>query len=206
MAAVFQGFRITGGKTASGKLRKLNEATLANLRNAADARAKLFVERMREELLAEYQSQWAKGAVAKSLKYTATIKGNGVDVKFFFGNLRELQYITAMGGGHFQNFPVTPFIITPSTRKALKIPFPNSFARQFIRDKASGQFRGAKSTRGPDGEFTSGILVRKVLWGNKTGGFRRDVISEVAEDEGARFIQDMHDAVSQAIVTVTTGE
>jgi hypothetical protein len=99
---------------------------------------------------------------------------------------------------------VTPFVIRPTHGKFLKIRFPSSFARQFIREKTSGQFRGARSTTG-GGDFSSGILTRQVLWGKKTGGFKRDVLSEVAEQEGEAFITDMQDAVSNAIVSVTTG-
>jgi hypothetical protein len=194
------GVRITGAKDAQGRVHKFSSDALQEIRKEAQERARRTVLRFKEEMSREYTSAWATGQLARGITYKTFISGNGVDVKFYIQDRRELRYVTAALGGHFQRFPVGPFVIRPRNRRSLLVPFPNSLARQFIRGK-NGQFAGSKGG-GEDGP-RPGILVRSVLWGKRTGGFSRDVISEVAQEEGTLFVQDMQQAVQNAIVEMT---
>lgn len=202
MASVGVGIRIQGAKNAQGQVKRFSKKALVEIQKAAETRAQQSVARFKREMGAEYTSAWATGALAAGISQKTTISGNGVDVKFFITNQRELAYVTALLGGHFQDFPVGPFEILPQTAKLLFIRFPHPSARQFIRGRG-GLFFGSKGT--PEGEEPArGIRVSKVLWGKRTGGFRRDVLSEVGQDEGALFVKDMQDAVAGAIATLTS--
>lgn len=195
------GLRIEGGTDAAGRVHTFSTHSLEEIRRAAQERARKTVFTFKQEMAREYTSKWATGQLARGITFKTIISGNGVDVKFYINDRRELRYVTALMGGHFQRFPVGPFEILPSSRKALLIRFPNSMARQFIRG-AKGQFAGSLGG-GEDGP-RAGILVKRVLWGRRTGGFSRDVISEVAQQEGALFVRDVQAAVEGSIVKMTT--
>jgi hypothetical protein len=189
------GIRIDGVENAQGALKRLTPKILANIQKKAEARADQTVQRFNRELTSEYHSQWATHRIAK-VKAIVKQVGGGVDIEFMIPNVRELQYITGiMEDSYFTDFPVEPFVITPVNGKWLRIPFPNSRARAFTRGEA-GQFRGSKKA--------DAIYRRAVVWGSKTGGFRRDVIADVAAEEGESFVADMEEAVRGAIVEVTT--
>lgn len=197
MPNVIAGYRITGAEDAQGRVHNFSNDALQEIRKQAQRRARQTVLRFKEEMGREYTSAWATGMLARGITFKTAITGNGVDIQFFIQDRRELRYVTAALGGHFQRFPVGPFVIRPTGGgKALSIRFPSSLARQFIRGK-NGTFAGSRGGR-------SGIVVKSVLWGKRTGGFSRDVISEVAEEEGALFVQDMTRAVEKAVVKMTT--
>jgi|SRR6185503_3106543 len=186
--------RITGAADASGRVGKLSTRALKELKKAAEVRAQKTKDRFQTEMAREYTSAYATGQLARGITYRAFQSGNGVDVKFFIQDRRELRYLTAALGGHFQRFPVGPFVIQAQEGRSLRIPLAGPLARQFIRGK-KGRFTGSRGG--------GAIYVKKVLWGNKTGGFSRDVISEVAEQEGALFVKDVQAAVGIAIQAVT---
>lgn len=187
--------RIQGTQTAKGKARKISDRSLQAIQSKAKVRAEQTVRRFQTEMAREYTSQWATGQLARGITYKTAISDNGVDVQFYIQERRELRFVTALLGGHFRQFPVGPFLITPTEGKALVIRLPPGRARRFIRGRG-GQFQGSKE--GP-------IVVRQTLWGKKTGGFSRDVIAEVAAEEGVLFVRDMEEAVKNVIVQVTSG-
>lgn len=189
-------FRIEGATDAAGKVQQFSPAALAAIRRAAKDRASRSVGTMRNEMAQEYTSKWATGMLARGITYRTFISGNGIDVKFYIQDRRELRYVTALLGGHFQRFPVGPFVIIPKRARNLRIPFPGSFARRFIRGPEKGQFAGSQKG--------GAIFVKSVIWGNKTGGFSRDVLSEVTQTEGALFVQDMMSAVQGVVVKTTS--
>jgi hypothetical protein len=201
MVSPILGIRIEGGTDAAGKVHTFGTHSMEDIRRMAQERARKTVFKFKQEMAAEYTSKWATGALARGIHFKTQITNDGIDVQFFINDRRELRYVTAIMGGHFQRFPVGPFLIIPKTRKALLIPFPNSMARQFIRG-AKGQFTGSLGG-GEDGP-RGGALVRRVIWGRRTGGFSRDVINEVAQQEGVLFVQDMQSAIENSIVTMTT--
>jgi hypothetical protein len=189
------GLRIDGVENAQGALKALTPRVLANIEKKARARANKTADRFNTELTSEYHSQWATHRIAH-VKAIVKQAGGGVDIEFKIPNVRELQYITGvLDDSYFTDFPVEPFEITPVNGKWLRIPFPHSGARAFTRGEG-GRFTGSKKG--------DAIYKRSVLWGNKTGGFRRDVIAEVAAEEGENFVADMEEAVRGAIVEVTT--
>ncbi len=189
------GFRIDGVENAQGALKKLTPKALDNIQRKAESRAKQTEVKFNRELTSEYHSQWATHRIAK-VKAIVKQANGGVDIEFSIPDYRELQYITGvLEDSYFTDFPVRPFVITPVQGKWLRIPFPNSRARAFTRGEA-GQFSGSKKA--------DAIYRRAVIWGNKTGGFRRDVIADVAAEEGESFVADMEEAVRGAIVEVTT--
>lgn len=194
-------FRIEGATDAAGKVQQFNRETLKAIREKAKERAAQTVFRFQTEMEREYTSAWATGMLARGITYRTFVKGEGIEVKFYIQNRQELRYVTAALGGYFQQFPVGPFIIKPTRAKTLLIPFPNSLARQFIRGEG-GRFKGSKG--GSEGEPAPGIRVRQVLWGRRTGGFSRDVISEVLASESALFVKDMTAAVEGIAVKVTS--
>jgi len=185
--------RIVGAKDAQGRVAKLPREALKEIQKVSQQRATQTTRRFQSEMAREYTSAYATGQLARGITFKSAIRGDGVDIKFFIRDRRELRYLTAALGGHFRRFPVGPFVIRPVDAKSLRIPFSNSSARRFIRGR-KGQFAGARG---------GAIFVKKVLWGNKSGGFSRDVITEVAEQEGALFVQDVQDAVGIAIQKVT---
>jgi hypothetical protein len=134
--------------------------------------------------------------LARGITFKTFQRGDGVDVKFYIQERKELRYVTAALGGHFDHFPVGPFKIRAKPPKMyLKIPFPNPMARRYTQG-AGGKLTGSR----PGGA----ILVKEVLWGSRTGGFSRDVITEVAAQEGALFVKDVEEAVLKAIKTTIT--
>lgn len=201
MPNIIGGFRIEGAKDAQGRVHKFSNTALRSLQDKASDRADKTVFRFKTEMAKEYTSKWATGLLARGITHKEMRSGNGIDVQFLIQDRRELRYVTAALGGYFHQFPVGPFVIVPQTRKFLLIPFPNSLARRFIRGKG-GRFAGSQSSGGEEGP--PGILTRKVIWGRRTGGFSRDVISEVAQDEGALFVQDMQAVMEKSIVRMTS--
>ena len=190
------GFRIRGAEDAQGKIQQFGPAALRQIRAAAKSRASQTVANMQSQMDREYTSAWATGMLARGVTYKTFVRGDGVDVKFYIQDRRGLRYVTALLGGHFKQFPVGPFLIRPiPPGKALKIPFPNSMARRFIQGEG-GKLGGSR----PGGA----ILVKEVLWGKRSGGFPRDVISEVIQQEGALFVADMEQAVQGVIVDMTS--
>ena len=207
MPALGMSFRVEGALDAAGKVRQFNSETLKEIREKAKERAAQTVFRFKQEMDREYTSAWATGMLARGITYRTFVKGDGIEVKFYIAGRRELRYVTAALGGHFQKgFPVGPFVIRPKPpKKLLAIRFPGSSARQFIRETKTGRFAGARSTMGEEGEYPSGrIRVTQVLWGSKTGGFSRDVISEVMAEESVLFIRDLTAAVQDVAVKVTS--
>jgi hypothetical protein len=194
-------FRIEGATDAAGKVQQFNRETLEVIREKARERAAQTVFRFQTEMDREYTSAWATGMLARGITYKTFVKGDGVEVRFYIKHRRELRYVTTALGGHFKQFPVGPFEIRPVRAKSLLIPFPNSLARQFIRGEG-GRFQGSKG--GSEGEPAPGIRVKQVLWGKRTGGFSRDVISEVMASESALFVRDMTAAVEGIAVKVTS--
>lgn len=202
MVSPVVGVRITGAKDARGKVHIFSNRVLQNIKKKADTRAEQTIFRFNQEIAREYKSQWATGGLAH-VTSKSVIKDNGVEIQFFIPNRRELRYVTSLLGGHFQKFPVGKFFISPVRAKFLRIPFPTGLARRFIRG-AKGQFAGSQATLEDDEPGSGAILVRRVLWGKKTGGFKRDVIREVAQEEGALFVRDMQAAVKGSIVEMTS--
>lgn len=189
-----------GSATAAAeKVKAFNDEALKEIREKAKERARKTVFQFKQEMDREYTSAWATGLLASGITFRTFVRGNGVEVKFYIQGRRELRYVTSALGGYFRRFPVGPFVIRPTPpKKTLAIRFPNSAARQFIRG-AGGRFAGAKSS-GAD-EFPGGaIRVRQVLWGRRTGGFTRDVISEVIEKESVLFVKDLTEAIQGATI------
>jgi len=184
--------QVTGADEAIASARRLTPAALKELREAIRERAKQTVFRFKAEMEAEYTSAWATGMLAQGITFKTFNRPEGAEVKFYIQDRRELRYVTAMLGGYFKRFPVGPFTIRARNTKMLRIPFPNSLARRYTRGEA-GKFTGSRPG--------SGIYVKEVLWGKRSGGFPRDVISEVAEQEGALFVRDMEAAVQKAITS-----
>lgn len=190
------GFRIEGIEDAQGALREMGPRTLDRLQKKAKTRADKTAERFNREIRGEYTSQWATGRLANVRAHVQT-DGDGVTVDFSIPNVRELEFVTAiLPDSYFTEFPVEPFEIVPVEAKYLRIPLPAG-GRLFTRG-AGGRFTGS---RAGDAAYTK--LAR---WGSKTGGFRRDVIGEVAQAEGEEFIADMEEAVRGVIVELTEGE
>jgi hypothetical protein len=192
--------QMSGVQDALGRVHKFGPESLAALKVAATSRADVSVSRFRTEMGREYTSKWATGRLARGITHKVIQSENGVDVQFFINDERELRYVTALLGGHFQRFPVGPFVILPRIKKSLMIPFPNSLARQFIRGP-KGQFQGSRGG-GEDGP-RPGILVKRVLWGRRTGGFSRDVLSEVAASEGELFVADVTQSMEKSVKKMT---
>lgn len=187
--------RIEGTRNAEGRVDAFPREVLQRLRSRASRRAEKTISRFKQEMAQEYTSAWATGRLAAGIKKKVSIVNGGVDIQFTIPSFRELRYVTALGGGHFSRFPVAPFEITPvAPGKALVIPFPSGRARRFIRGER-GRFAGSRG---------GAIVVKKVLWGKRTGGFSRDVLSEVAQEEGALFVEDMQKAVQDAVIKITT--
>jgi hypothetical protein len=131
---------------------------------------------MRAEMAIAYTSRNATGRIARSIGYRTEISGNGVVVSFTVGGFRELQFITSLGGGYFQNYPVGPYVIQPRPgRKNLRIQYRN-------------------------GEV---IYPLQVLWGSETGGFERDVLAEVGQSEGQQFTEDIMAEFNKAIAELS---
>lgn len=186
--------RIVGAKDAQGRVHQFSREVTQQIRRAAEARAQQTRDRFQLEMDAEYTSQYATGQLARGISFRTFASTNGVEVKFYIQDRKELQFVTAALGGHFRRFPVGPFVIRPTDpRGALRIPLVGPLARRFIRGP-KGQFAGSRG---------GAIFVKKVLWGNKSGGFSRDVITEVAEQEGALFVQDVQNAVGIAVQRAT---
>jgi len=199
MASPFISFRVTGVPQAQAQTKRFAQVSVQELQEATKDRARQTVFRFKEEMGAAYRSQWATGELAKGITFKSRATPDGMEVNFFIAERRELRFVTAMMGGHFRHFPVAPFVIVPKFKKFLLLRFPSGFSRRFIRG-SKGQFAGSQpSGGGEDGEGVPGILVKRVIWGKKSGGFHRDVISEVAESEAQFFIGDVTAAVSAAI-------
>lgn len=194
------GVSVSGLRDVQGRVHKFGPESLSALKQAAIQRADVSIARFKTELGREYTSKWATGRVARGMTHKVIQSTDGVDVQFFVNDVRELRYITSLLGGHFQRFPVGPFVIQPTSRKSLLIPFPNSLARQFIRGP-KGQFQGSRGG-GEDGP-RPGILVKRVLWGRRTGGFSRDVLREVAEQEGDLFVADVVQSMQTSVNKMT---
>lgn len=196
--------RITGADSAAGKAGKVAPQALENLRVAASERAQRTVSRLQAEIAGSYTSAWATGRLGRSVSQKTVISGNGVNVSFSIGGFRELSFVTALLGGVFSQKFMSPFVITPSGAKYLHVPRAGvggrggsaSQARNFIQGKG-GRLRGSRS---------SFMKLTKVLWGSQTGGFDRDVIKEVLDEESDLFVADMQQAVQDAIITVTSKE
>lgn len=186
--------RITGADVGIRKTQAFSPAAIKAIQEAAQARAQITVQRFKREMDAEWGSAWATGLLAAGVTFKTSINTDGVDVKFYIPNRQELKFVTALFGGHFKSFPVGPFVIKPVNGKSLSIPLVGR-ARQFIRGE-KGQFAGS---RAGSEDFPGRIAVKAVLWGRKTGGFARDVIAEVAEQEGAIFVEDVRNAVADVI-------
>lgn len=176
MFSPFVEVRFGGLRKATGKIHNFQATTLERLREATQRRAKQSRDRMRAEMAAAYTSRSATGRIGRSIGYRTQLTENGITVSFVIGAFRELQFITALAGGHFQNYPVGPYIIAPNPpKKNLRI-----------------QFRS--------GEV---IYPLAVLWGSESGGFERDVLSEVGQSEGESFMADVTAAFNQAIAELS---
>jgi len=201
MPVIGLSFRVEGATDAAGKVRQFNAEALKEIREATKERARQTVFQFQTQMEREYTSAWATGMLARGVTYRTFVKGDGIEVKFYIQDRKELRYVTAALGGYFRQFPVGPFVIKPVRAQSLLIPFPNSLARQFIRG-AGGRFKGSKG--GTEGDPSPGIRVKQVLWGRRTGGFSRDVISEVAEAESVLFVKDLTSSVQGIAVKVTS--
>jgi hypothetical protein len=113
--------RVEGATRVRGKLIKFNRTALENIREKARDRARETRLRFTTEMLREYTSQDATGILARSVSFKTFNRNDGIDVKFYIANRRELEYVTASLGGYFSRFPVRPFIIRPVNGKALVI-------------------------------------------------------------------------------------
>lgn len=190
--------QIEGAKNAQGKIKKFSPQALAEIRKAAKERARQTVFRFKSEMAAEYTSETATGALASGVTYRTAVSNNGIDIQFYIKDRRELRYVTALLGGHFKQFPVGPFTIRPVNKRVLSIPFRGFVAQAFIRG-AKGRVMGTT----PASSFITGRrAIDEVVWGRKTGGFSRDVLSEVAKEEGALFVQDMQSAITNAVASL----
>jgi len=185
-------YGIPGTLTKLGNIRREPQRAM---RAAAVDRGAISVARFQTELTAEYQSEWATGQIARSMRAKVKNERDGVSIQFTArsGARDHLQYITAAVPGGFNKFPVVPFEIVPVASKLLHIRFPGH-VRRFIQDPTTGRLSGAKGGR---------ILAKKVWWGHKSGGFHRDVIVEVAQSEGQSFVADMMAAVAESIAKAT---
>ena len=131
---------------------------------------------MRAEMAMAYTSREATGRVGRSIGYRTQLTENGVQVSFVIGAFRELEFITSLAGGHFQNYPVGPYIIAPNPpKKNLRIQF------------RSGEIH----------------YPLRVVWGSETGGFERDVLAEVGQSEGESFMADVLEEFNQAIAELS---
>jgi hypothetical protein len=183
-------FRIRNVAEVNGKLTRFNGDVLSRLRQKARDRANQSAGELRYQMRLEYRK--GTGALAESVTYRTFQRDDGIEVRFYIAERRELSYVTAALGGHFQHFPVRPFIIRPRNGRRLVI-----HAEGFSDVARGGRFQSL-------GRVPVKV-VQYVRWGSQTGGFHRDVITEVGEQEGAAFVEDMNQAVSQAIVEMTSG-
>jgi hypothetical protein len=176
MFSPFVEVRFHGQEKARKKVHQFRATTLEKLREAAQRRAKISRDRMRAEMAMAYSSRHATGRLGRSIGYRTELTENGVNVSFVIGAFRELSFVTALAGGHFQNYPVGPFIIEPNPpKKHLRI-----------------QFRS--------GEV---IYPLRVLWGSESGGFERDVLAEVGQSEGESFVSDILAEFDKAIAELS---
>lgn len=125
-----------------------------------------------------YTSGFATGRLGNSITYRTLKRQDGVELRFYIRPYRELEFVTALLGGHFKIFPVRPFEIYPQGRKRLAIRRDAGESRVTLRLLRPGE---------------------PVLWGSQTGGFSRDVLSEVAEEEGRFFLEDVQNAMAEAL-------
>ena len=116
------GVRITGAENARGRVRKFRVTTLARMKEEAKRGAGAAVGLMRSAMHAEYTSQDA-GDLAAGLSMSIQEDENGLSVSFAFPGLRELSYVTALGGGYFSVFPVGPYEIYPQEGGRLALHF-----------------------------------------------------------------------------------
>jgi hypothetical protein len=188
--------KITGAKDSAGQIEHFNNKVLQDIRTKAQIRAHETVNNIRSAMLTEYTSAWATGQTARGVSFRTFVQSDGVEVRFYIAETQALQYITAMMGGHFQQYPVGPFLIFPHRKKSLKIQLP---VGAFLRGER-GHFKGSV---GANSALPS-VFKRSVLWGKRTGGFGRDLISELSELEGNAFVADMEAVVQNAIVQLHT--
>lgn len=166
-------FRITGLDQVRAKGKRFRVVPLERVRAAAQVRARDIKARVKAAMRREYTSP-GSGRLANSLGYRTQLLDDGVDIQFHIGGFRELEYVTALGGGYFTTFPVDPFVMVPSSSKFLRI------------------------------QFADGIVFTKyALWGSQTGGFSRDVLTEEFESELEAFQSEMIAVVENAIVELT---
>src|SRR6185503_11533038 len=103
--------RIVGAKDAQGRVAKLPREALKEIQKVSQQRATQTTRRFQSEMAREYTSAYATGQLARGITFKSAIRGDGVDIKFFIRDRRELRYLTAALGGHFRRFPVGPFVI-----------------------------------------------------------------------------------------------
>lgn len=189
------GIRITGTADVLTKLGNIRREPQKAMRRAASARASKTVMEFQRQMNAEYKSAWATGQIARGIKGRVKNEKDGVSISFGapMGAREHLQYITAAVPGGFSRFPVAPYVMTAEPGRSLRIRFPGR-ARAFIQDPATGRLSGAKE---------GGIVRKSVLWGSNSGGFKRDVIVEVSQSEGAIFVAEMMAAVAASIGKTT---
>lgn len=122
------------------------------------------------------------GRLATGVSYRTFRRADGIEVRFYITPYRELQYVTSLLGGYFQLFPVTPFEIAPKNAPRLAIR----------RDVGAGRVTVRLMPRG-----------QPVVWGTFTGGFHRDVIKDVLEEEAELFKGDVLNAMQESLVRLT---
>lgn len=133
-----------------------------------------------EAMMQEYTSLHATGRLARSITHRTLKRKEGVELRFYIQPFRELEFVTSLFGGYFKVFPVTPYPIFPRNPKR----------RLAIRKDVAG-----------GGRVTLRMLApgQAAQWGKETGGFRRDVLKEVGEEEGQFFLEDVTAAMEQEV-------
>lgn len=168
-----------------GVLKKHPQAAVERLQAVVSKRAQGTRASFIEAMEAEYTSVYATGRVANSITYRTLKRPTGVELRFYIKPFRELQFMTSLFGGHFQAFPVTPYEIFPQ----------NDTMRIAIRRDMPGGGRVTLRMMRP-GE--------PVIWGKYTGGFSRDVLREVGEEEEQFFLEDVYGAMKEELKSLRT--
>lgn len=194
MTSLISGVRIHGAKEVLTKTGKIRPAALKRMREVTQARADDTVARYRQAMGKEYTSQWATGALARSVKADVKNEEDGVSVSIKIANLRELQYVTGiLPDSYFKSFPIGEFWIAPKNVKLLSIRLPGH-VRKFIQNPVTGRMEGSKAGR---------FLSKGVMWGTKGGASNEDVIAQVTAAEAQSFAEDLQAAVASGISEAT---
>lgn len=177
--------RFIGLPELRGVLRKHEQTALARLQAVVSNRSLITKRRFQDEMNNEYTSETATGRLADSITYRTLKRPGGVESRFYIKPYRELEFVTSLMGGYFNIFPVTPFPIFPASEGQ----------SLWIHRSLRGGGRVAVRKIPPG---------QPVLWGKFTGGFSRDVLKDVSEEEAQFFLEDVYSAMKDELSEMRT--